>query len=218
MHDREKEIEIDEKHYWPFASVFLVFYDNIIVCCLLYLIRDKNMPLPVEFGRVKTENTNEGNFNIEKDIGMKRAAEIYRFRRSFTVRDELVLPMTAMIFRGVWAKTIQTGTEYMYCSCDSNDKELTNLYSNRLLFENTGRSLYYKNINENWVIFRKDSYKHELDFAAYSFKHFMIQLSTRRNLVQIVFKKYPGKVLNTSIYLRKKVYDLQSFIQRIWFP
>ena len=183
MPDRGLEICYD-RPYWPFSSTFLVFdEDDRIIGCAQFIAKQGENRLPVEYGLVAEGCRGAGGFfRVENDIGRSRAAEIYRLRRSFDVDPAKAPLLATMLFKALWAKIVQTKTEYAYITCDGDSREIRNLYLRRLFFQDPGVRVSFGSSPRQWFLLRKDCLLHEERFAALSRKHFEIQTFFRSNL------------------------------------
>ena len=184
LQNRFEEINCD-RQYWSSASTFLVFDENAkILGCSQYIVRNKNLKLPVEYGRTVEAIPDRGHFDISQSVGENKSAEIYRLRRSFDVSKRIVGDIVNMLFKALWAKIVQTQTAYVYITCSGDSKELFNLYSHRLFFEDTGIRMSYGQNPKKWCLLRKDCCLHEKRFATLSYNHFQMQTYFRTNLKQ----------------------------------
>jgi hypothetical protein len=183
--DRKREIAID-RQYWPNTATFIVFDENnAIKGCAQYISKRNDSRIPIEFAHVIYKSG-----AINGDIGVlcksllphERYAEVYRCRRSFDSKSHDSFWIIYMLFKAVWAKTIQESMQYLYISYNPEIKELYNLYTKKLCFQNAGVTIRFKNSSKTWGLLVKDCLAQENDFATVSRTHFFMQTWFRKNL------------------------------------
>ena len=103
-------------------------------------------------------------------------AEIYRCRRAFDLTRTESFLIVYMLFKALWAKTIQESVESIYITFDPDIKELQNLYTKKLCFKNSGNS------PKDWQLLVKDCLHHEHKVATKSRLHFFMQTWFRKDL------------------------------------
>lgn len=202
--NRDREIEIDEKLYWRDAALFLVTDANeTIVGCAMFIKKTCGTKLPIEFSRIaKPHQIGDVLFDAHRDAGTDSVTEIYRLRRAFTISRSQVKAVINMLFKAIWAKVIQTDTDFLYCTCDQDVRELEALYEKRLAFLDTGIKVTYPGITKLWNVYRKDCMKHEVCFASLSPRHFELQNYVRSNLKQMVHHKVKYAMLGVALQVR----------------
>jgi hypothetical protein len=190
LKNRKYEIELD-RQYWPDAATFLVFdTNNTIVGCAQFILKKKGNKIPIEFAYVATGADNgEGNINYIVPKG--RFAEIYRCRRSFALDGMTAISILLMIFKAIYIKALQTGTEYSLITCDSSIDQLKKLYIKKLSFIDPNITVNYGNSNKAWNLLIKDWKIHESQFSSISKSHFYIQTMGRKNLKRKYLKTRP---------------------------
>jgi hypothetical protein len=189
MPDRFKEIKYD-RQYWAHTTLLIVRDDDgQIIGCVQLVHKINATKLPVEYaamaeGAARTDRL----FSTEPLIGNHHAVEIYRLRRSFEVDAHKAPMLITMLFKAIWAKTIQSQIRYLFLSFDIQSMELGNLYKRRLDFEDTGARIHYPGCKRTWMVLCKDCLKHEMEYATMSPKNFFFQTYCRANLKR---KRYP---------------------------
>lgn len=93
-----------------------------------------------------------------------------------------------MLFKAVWAKTIECGTAYSCISFDPEKTDLRHLYINMLSFADPDLSLTFGEDPKNWSLLFKDWWHHETHYAAESTIHFYMQTLGRMGLKQMHLK------------------------------
>jgi hypothetical protein len=181
MADRENEIDIDHQ-YWADASTFIVVnkLNNEIVGDIQFIPKKNNNKIPVEFGSIIPPE-NISLLNSFKIPG-GNFSEIYRCRRSMTLKGIESVIVISMLFKAIWAKVIQTNTAYSYITFDPLLNELRNLYVRRLSFSNPGVFLSFNGSSKKWSLLVKDWIKHETSFATLGKSQFYLLTWVRKNL------------------------------------
>lgn len=180
LSDRTMEIEFD-KPYLQSASYFIIRdFEGSIVGCALYITKSLSNRLPIEHG---IEQQSGNYFDTQKYSSTDKNVEIYRFRRASHLKKRQIRSIIQMIFKGVWAKTIQTGTQYLYLSCSGN-KAIQNLYCKTLDFTPLGIDITYDQ-KTTWHTLVMDCKLHESSFSKISKHTFSLQRYTRKNLLQM---------------------------------
>ena len=182
MHNREKEIKLDHI-YWNYASTFIVFNQSKeIVGCLQFVRKTANNKIPVEYAYVSDVTDDlKTSYDIYSNSPDGRSAEIYRCRRSFELKGIEAINIVYMLFKAAWSKVVQTGTEYVYITYNLENRELRNLYSRKLYFQNPGINVQFGNTPQKWGLLIKDCRLHEEKFASLSKAHFILQTWFRKN-------------------------------------
>ena len=197
MEKCKNEIEIDKKCYWPYASTFIVFYkkDNI-AGSVLFIQKNEERKLPVEKSFIASGNGKVGDpFNVYKDIGNHKVAEIYRLRKSFEVKPRKGYSIIRMLFKAVWVKVVQTNTEYLYCTVDPDKHDLIKLYTN-LGFDDIGVNVNYIHSSKEWKVLRLDCLKFDKYYSTKGRFKFSRMKYFRKNLKKILLIKTKNKIFN----------------------
>jgi hypothetical protein len=156
--DRLQQITMDKKLYWEDTTTFIVFKNDSIVGCIQIINRTSSVKLPVEFA---IQNKKD-NFKIESFIPLNSSVtEIYRNRRSFNLTKKEVLQVMLMLFKAIWAKTVQLNTAYSVISFDSSKRDLHHLYCNKLDFYDPHIILTFDSCPTQWSFLLKDWASHE---------------------------------------------------------
>ncbi len=178
QHNCLKEVEID-KLYESYSSIFIVFNkENEIIGSEMYVIGDKEQKLPVEYSTYN--NIKNEHFNIEEEVGNAKCVEIYKLIRSFNIKRQMVPALISMLFKAVWAKSIQVKADYIYLTCAAK-KGLDALYNKRLAFDGPAIEITYDG-KTNFKALRKGCKFHEVKVAALSKDHFWLQTYFRTGL------------------------------------
>jgi hypothetical protein len=201
IHDRADEILID-RQYWEYASTFIVFnVEKEIVGCVQFIPKNGNNKIPVEYAHVVNDlGSNGSDFNVQQHTPNGTFAEIYRCRRSEKLQGMDSVFVISMLFKAIWAKVIQTKTEFSYISYNPEIRDLKNMYIRKLAFENPGISLRFGSADKEWQLLFKNWATHETSFSAISKPHFYLQTWVRqglkeRNLTVLPIISCPATVL-----------------------
>jgi hypothetical protein len=201
LHNREQEIEYD-KIYWGSDSTFVIFdknKNNEIVGCAQFIPKTNSIRIPSEYARL---NDNQY-FDPVDSYKSKKFGEIYRCRRSFDLKMKDSIVVVSMHFKALWAKIIQTDTEYLYITFDKMNRELRNLYTRKLFFQNPDTVVHYGDDPKDWQLLYKDCMLHEEKFASLDKSHFYLQTWFRQNLKQKKLRTTP-KTATTTFVVEKK--------------
>jgi hypothetical protein len=202
LHDRDKEIECD-KIYWGADSTFVIFdtnKQNEIVGCAQFIPKTDTIQIPAEYARLADNQY----FDPVASYNSKKIGEIYRCRRSFDLRLKDSIVVVSMLFKALWAKTIQTKTEYLYITFDLMNRELKNLYTRKLFFQNPETLVHYGNDTKDWQLLYKDCMLHEKKFATLDKSHFYLQTWFRQNLKQKKLRTTPETATTTFVIEKKR--------------
>lgn len=180
--NRKKEIACDRENYWNATTTFIVFKEDTIVGCVQIVPRTATQHLPVEYGRIHNTDKTFCHLDLEEFIPLVNITEIYRCRRSFQLSKIEAVNVLLMLYKAVWAKVIQSDTNFTLISFDSEEKSLRTLYLNKLAFDDPHISLTFGDKNKKWDLLIKDWRKHEYYFANLSKPHFFIQTWFRTSL------------------------------------
>jgi hypothetical protein len=183
--DREKEIEIDHQ-YWRNSSTFIILNENdSIKGCAQYICPKDDSPIPAELTHIVDKSgamkDRSAIFN-KKTMPGGSYAEIYRCRRSFDLKCSDAFSVVYILFKALWAKTIQESVRYIYITFDPENKELYNLYIKRLCFLDPGITVRFDNSAKDWKLLVKDCLYQEKKLASLSRTHFFMQTWFRKNL------------------------------------
>lgn len=204
MPQRQKEIECDLQ-YLPHASIFLVFYQDTIAGCAMYIIKKNGNKLPIEYATIVSSEKKEQKFHVPDNGKGINAVEIYRLRKSFSINNRIAVHVPNMIFKAVWAKSVQIKAMNMYLSCTGNSNQVKNIYQSRLAFEDLQCTVTYDGKSQ-WRILKKDNTWHEYKFATLSKRHFLIQTYFRKNLQNKSL--YPPQPVSVLLYTPIKALKL----------
>lgn len=187
--------------YYKNSSVFVVFDRyNQVVGSQLIVVKNDNQKLPIEFSKYsdKTDG-NKGLFKLKKTPKNRKIVEIYALKceRSPKIDKRMIPDIVNMLFKAVWAKSVQLKIKYIYLTC-SVTKGLQNLYLNRLSFDGPTINITYDG-KTTYKALRKDCDFHEAQFASISKKHFKTQLYFRKGLKKQFLHNPLLLVLITSI-------------------
>jgi hypothetical protein len=183
---REKEIEID-RQYWKYSVTFMAF-DNKenVVGCVQFIRKEEGMKLPVEYGHVVNQTS-----LAHKLIPKGKLTEVYRCRKSDKLRGAESVLVLMMLIKAIWAKVIQTETDYSFISFDGKNKQLKNLYTNKLPFSDPQTSISFDGCPGQWSILYADWRRQEYNYARESIAHFMMSTFCRKNLATKNLKTEP---------------------------
>ena len=191
--DRQRQIDCDRKLYWQNSATLLVFdRAGVIVGCIQIVFGSDKQKLPVEYARIATEEGTLKPFDIRQFIPSGNITEIYRCRRSFDLNRMEAIHVLMMLFKAVWAKTIQCNTAYSCISFDPAKNDLRHMYISKLSFTDPGISLTFGDDSKRWSLLVKDWASNETQYAAESTTHFYIQTWARMGLKQMHLK-LPGQ-------------------------
>ncbi len=182
LKDCSKEIELD-RMYESHSSIFIVFdKDEEIVGSVIIVRRESGKKLPIEFARIKQGTHAESQFfDVEKEVGSTaKSIEIYKLMRSFTIKKALIPTVISMLFKAVWAKSVQINADYMFITCMAS-KGLEKLYLKRLVFDGPQKDVSYDEKN-TFKALRKSCYIHENKLATMSKQHFWLMNYFRQGL------------------------------------
>jgi hypothetical protein len=185
MSDRDREIEID-RQYWPGAATFIVVNGNgDIQACAQYLDKYHVARIPFECSHRKSESgavENDGGVLDKTQTPRGNYAEIYRCRRSFNMEGHDAALVVLMLFKALWAKTVQESVQSIFITFDPCIRELKNLYTKKLRFHDSGITVRFGNNPKDWQLLVKDCLSQENEMAALSRHHFFMQTWFRKNL------------------------------------
>jgi hypothetical protein len=192
IYNRDEEILLDQQ-YWKDAATFLVFNTSQeIVGCVQFIPKTTTNKIPVEYSHVvKSLNVDYLNITNNFKLPLGQFAEVYRFRRSFSLKGEDATNVVSILFKAIWIKTIQTSTDYLYISYNSGNHELKNLYLRKLHFQNPKVTVQFGNDPTLWNILIKDCQWHEKKFAELSKPHFFLQTWVRKNSKKLNLEAKP---------------------------
>jgi hypothetical protein len=200
--DRTQQIERDKRLYWNDTTTFIVFdLTGKIVGCIQIVSKSLLTKLPIEYAYVMYPNGERKNFDIRSVAPEGEVTEIYRFRRSFTLKDIDTFYVLIMLFKAVWVKTVQLGTSYSFISFDAKEKSLQHLYRRKLSFSDPGITLMFEKDPTPWSLLVKDWDLHNKKFATIAKKQFYMQTWFRRGIKQRGFKI--REVINDSPGVKK---------------
>lgn len=170
--DRLQQIKLDQKLYWGSTTTFIIFKNDFIVGCIQIINRTNSVKLPVEYAIQDQKR----NFKIESFIPLNsNITEIYRNRRSFNLTKSEVLQVMLMLFKAIWAKTVQLNTDYSVISFDSSKRDLHHLYCNKLDFYDPHIALTFDSCPIQWSLLVKDWALHEKLYVNKDRKKFYMQ-------------------------------------------
>ena len=173
--DREQQIDFDRQLYWKDSTTLLAFNSRRdIVGCIQVIPRNNGRRLPVEYAAVVKVGGLKTHFNIRGIIPCDNVTEVYRCRRSFDLNKIEAVNVLLMLFKAVWAKTIQTGTAFSCISFDSSKADLRHMYLHKLAFFDPGISLTFGTDPRCWSFMIKDWNFHEKKYASLSKTHFYL--------------------------------------------
>ncbi|MBN1308739.1 MAG: hypothetical protein JXA18_12520 [Chitinispirillaceae bacterium] len=197
MPDRQQQIECDRRLYWCNTSTFLVFNrQRNIVGCIQVVFKTTGTKLPVEYASIVTRDGTKRSFTIRRFVPYGAVTEIYRCRRSFDLDKMEAVNVLMMLFKAVWAKTIQAGTAFSCISYDASKTDLRHMYLKKLAFDDPGVSLTFGTDSRRWSLLIKDWEFHEKKYAALSTTHFYLQTWGRMSLKKkhLHIKRSPAAV------------------------
>jgi len=206
LHNREQEIEFD-KVYWGADSTFVIFdrkKENKIVGCVQLISKSDSIRIPCEYSRLN----NNQSFDPLNMYNTDKIGEIYRCRRSFDLKLKDSLIVVSMLFKALQAKVNQTNTAYLYITFDSTNRELRNLYTRKMFFQNPEIVVHYGDDPKDWQLLHKDCQLHENKFATIDRSHFYLQTWFRQNLKKkkLTLQPVKTKVPHTITENRKFIF------------
>jgi hypothetical protein len=189
---RQQQIDCDAEFYRDASTTLLVFNSSdAIVGCIQVVFGSSTQKIPVEYGKVAATDGSAGPLDIKALLHGGTVSEIYRCRRSFDLNRMEAIQVLMMLFKAVWAKTIQCKTAWSCISFDPDKTDLRHLYINKLSFIDPGVSITFGDDPKRWSLLIKDWSYHEHDYAGESTTHFYMQTWGRMGLKQMRLK-LPG--------------------------